>query len=262
MEKKESIGRLFERLVDIMDLLRSEQGCPWDREQDERTIVDYFLEEVFEAADAALADDSPSLQEELGDVLMEVVFLSRIYQEKGRFSIAAVLDGIIGKMIRRHPHVFEKKRRTTSREVVEGWQAYKNSEKKRTSVLDGMSRSAPALLQAFQTGQRAASFGFDWEKADDVLDKVREEIRELESALQSNQDEKIREEIGDALFALASLSRLAGHNPELALRASIRKFQERFRVMETAIKRRDPKSAGRMVREMDKAWEKAKKGRL
>jgi tetrapyrrole methylase family protein/MazG family protein len=262
MENKESIGRRFEKLVEILALLRSEQGCPWDREQDERTISDYFLEEVFEATDAVMADDSLCLEEELGDVLMEVVFLAQIYQEKGRFSIAAVLDGIIAKMTRRHPHVFGGQRMQTSREVAECWQDQKNSEKSRRSVFEGLTRSAPALLQAFQAGQRAAACGFDWSGALDVLDKVKEEVQELEYALRAGEDKRIREEIGDLLFSLASLSRLAGHNPELALRAANRKFKRRFRAME-----REQESTGKELRrtspeELDKLWKKVKKETL
>jgi tetrapyrrole methylase family protein/MazG family protein len=262
MEKKESIGRRFERLVEILSVLRSEHGCPWDREQDERTIVNYFLEEVFEATDAAMADDSRCLEEELGDVLMEVVFLAQIYQEKGRFTIATVLDGIIQKMVRRHPHVFARRRRVTSREVVASWQDHKNSEKKRRSVFEGMSRSAPALLQAFQVGQRAASLGFDWNEARDVLDKVKEEVGELESAIQAGEDKSIGEEIGDLMFSLACLSRLAGHNPELALRAATRKFQRRFRAMEKVLKSRGRKFSGMELEEMDQVWEMVKKNPL
>jgi tetrapyrrole methylase family protein/MazG family protein len=244
MRKKENIGTRFERLVEILTVLRSEHGCPWDREQDERTIVNYFLEEVFEATDAALADDSPSLQEELGDVMMEVVFLAQIYKEKGLFTIADVLDGIIAKMIRRHPHVFEGQKQVTSREVVERWQEHKYSEKKRESVIEGLPRSAPALLQAYQVGQRAASVGFDWEAAPGVLD---------------NDSPKIREEIGDLLFSLASLSRLAGHNPELALRESIGKFQRRFRAMEKELKSLGLSFDRMNTEEMDLVWERIKK---
>jgi tetrapyrrole methylase family protein/MazG family protein len=259
MRKKENTGTRFERLVEILTVLRSEQGCPWDREQDERTIVNYFLEEVFEATDAALADDSRSLEEELGDVLMEVVFLAQIYKEKGLFSIVDVLDGIIDKMTRRHPHVFERKRQITSREVVESWQNHKDSEKKRQSVFEGLPRSAPALLQAYQVGQRAASVGFDWESAPSVLDKVREEVQELDQALRNGEGRRIREEIGDLLFSLASLSRLAGHNPELALREAIGKFQRRFRAMEKELRGRGQRFDQMNIEEMELVWERVKK---
>jgi MazG family protein len=209
-----------------------------------------------------MADDTLCLEEELGDVLMEVVFLAQIYQEKGRFSIAAVLAGIIEKMTRRHPHVFAGQKMETSREVAENWQDQKNSEKKRQSVFDGMSRSAPALLQAFQAGQRAAACGFDWSGALDVLDKVKEEVEELEFALREGDDKKILEEIGDLMFSLSSLSRLAGHNPELALRAAIRKFKRRFGAMERELRSRAKEIGRTSPADLDKLWKKVKKETL
>jgi MazG family protein len=259
MKKRDSVGRRFEKLVEILVVLRSEQGCPWDREQDERTITDYFLEEVFEAADAVMADDFLCLQEELGDVLMEIVFLAQIYQEKGHFSISTVLDGIIGKMIRRHPHVFGGQKLETTREVAESWQEQKNTEKKRRSVFEGMSRSAPALLQAFQAGQRAAVCGSDWGGALAALDKVKEEVAELDFAIRSGEAREIREEIGDLLFSLSSLSRLAGHNPELALRAAVLKFKRRFRAIERELESRGEELRGTSLEELEKLWKKAKK---
>ena len=228
MNSEEKPGKRFDRLVSIMALLRSEQGCPWDREQDEKTIANFFLEEVYETMDAVMADDARRLEEELGDVLMEIVFLARIYQEKGRFSIASVLDGIIQKMIRRHPHVFARRSLMSSREVAKSWQEHKNAEKKRRTIFEGMSKSAPALLQAFQAGQRAAACGFDCLSAGDVLERVKEKLREVEAALIDQSAKKVREQIGALLFTMASLSRLAGHNPELALRAATRKYQKRF----------------------------------
>ena len=228
MDAEEKPGKRFDRLVSIMALLRSEQGCPWDREQDEKTIANYFLEEVYETMDAVMADDGRRLEEELGDVLMEVVFLVQIYREKGRFSMASVLDGINRKMIRRHPHVFARRNSVSSREVARSWQEHKNAEKKRRSVFEGMPGSAPALLQAFQAGQRASAGGYDCPDARDILESVKEELGGVEAALGTQPAEKVRERIGALLFSVASLSRLAGHNPELALRAATRKFLKRF----------------------------------
>lgn len=229
MDSEERPGKGFDRLVSIMAHLRSAQGCPWDREQDEKTISNYFLEEVYETMDAVMADDARRLEEELGDVLMEVVFLVQIYQEKGHFSMASVLDGIIRKMIRRHPHVFARKGPISSREVAKNWQEHKNAEKKRRTIFEGMSNAAPALLQAFQAGQRASARGFDRGSAGDVLEKVKEELRKVEAALGDHPAKKVRDQIGALLFSVASLSRLAGHNPEIALRAATRKFQRRFK---------------------------------
>ncbi len=232
MDMDERVGPRFDRLIAILALLRSDEGCPWDRQQDERTIADYFLEEVYEAVDAVLADDARRLEEELGDVLMEVVFLAQIYREKGRFSMASVLDGINQKMTRRHPHVFATKSALSCQEVTASWQEQKNSEKRRRTAFEGLAESAPALLQAFQAGQRAAARGADWPSVEDVLDKVRQELGEVEKALGRRETDPASEEIGNLLFAVASLSRVAGHNPELALRAATRKFKERFSAME------------------------------
>ena len=252
------IGRRFERLVDILAILRSEKGCPWDREQDERSIANYFLEEVFEATDAVAAADATSLQEELGDVMMEVVFLARIYAEKGRFTISDVLDGIVNKMIRRHPHVFAGQNVSSCREVVSSWQEHKAAEKQGRALFDGLPRSAPALLQAFEVGQKAAAYGFDWGSPFSVLEKVQEELGELGNALQEGDEKKVQEEIGDLLFAAASLSRLAGHNPELALRAANEKFKERFLRLEKELLRRGKKLGSATLEEMEEAWDRVK----
>jgi len=259
MERDETVGRRFERLVEILAVLRSEQGCPWDRQQDERSIANYFLEEVFEAIDAVAAADASALREELGDVMMEVVFLARIYAEKGRFTISDVLDGIVDKMTRRHPHVFEGRRVSSCREVVASWQEHKAAEKKGRPIFDGMPKSAPALLQAFLIGLKAAAYGFDWGNALAVLEKVKEEVEELRTALQGGQDQKIQEEIGDLLFTVASLSRLAGQNPELALRAANQKFKERFLSLEKELLKKGKKLGGASLEEMEETWERIKR---
>ena len=259
MERDETIGRRFERLVEILAVLRSEQGCPWDRQQDERSIANYFLEEVFEAIDAVAAADAAALREELGDVMMEVVFLARIYAEKRRFTISDVLDGIVDKMTRRHPHVFGGRRVSSCREVVASWQEHKAGEKKGRPIFDGMPKSAPALLQAFQIGQKVAAYGFDWGNALAVLEKVKEEVEELGTALQGGKEQKVQEEIGDLLFAVASLSRLAGQNPELALRAANQKFKERFLSLEKELLKKGKKLGGASLEEMEETWERVKR---
>ena len=262
MEDNTGVGQRFARLVEIMSELRGEHGCPWDREQDEKSITSFFLEEVFEAVDAVMAEDPRQLEEELGDVLMEIVFLALIYQERGHFSIGRVLEGITGKMIRRHPHVFDKKRAITSQEVIDTWQEHKNSEKPSRSVFAGLAGSAPALLRAFQVGQKASTYGFDWNGALEGLEKVKEEVRELEKTLREGRENGIRVEIGDLLFAVANLSRLAGHNPELALRAATRKFIKRFSELEKRISREGRKSGRASPEEMDLVWEGIKKSGL
>ncbi|MFQ6110111.1 MAG: nucleoside triphosphate pyrophosphohydrolase, partial [Candidatus Aminicenantales bacterium] len=208
-------GESFVRLVEIMDTLRGDEGCPWDRKQDERTIADYFLEEVYEAVEALYAQEDKLLAEELGDVMMEVVFLARLAEERGTFTIQDVLDGINHKMVRRHPHVFDEKRRTNPLEVSEAWTKQKLAEKERSGFLEGIPKSSPALLAAFMIGARASACGFDWPGVDGVLKKLHEEVAEVEKAIPSARPEDITQEVGDVLFSAANLSRHLGVNPEV-----------------------------------------------
>ena len=190
MEDTRTVGKKFARLIEILDILRGEKGCPWDREQDEKSIANFFLEEVYEAVEALYSQDYTSLAEELGDVMMEVVFLARIAKENRNFTITDILEGINNKMIRRHPHVFGKKIQDDSAGVWQAWNRQKLEEKKRESVMDGMTKSNPALLTSFQMGVRASSFGFDWSHPGDVLQKVKEEITELEKAIENKKKEE------------------------------------------------------------------------
>ena len=258
MERIKKTINTFEKLVEILDVLRSDLGCPWDREQDEKTIVNYFLEEVYEAVDAVMSGDSVSLKEELGDVLMEVVFLSRIFKEKNEFTIQDVLEGINQKMIRRHPHVFGPLQINDSSEVVDSWNRQKKDEKERSSVLDGMATHLPSLLKAFQIGQRVSSYGFDWKRPLDALEKVREELDELEKALQLDQKKEAAEEIGDLLFSLANVSRLIDVNPEIALRQTNDKFYRRFRFIEERLKERGDELGKVNLEAMEILWEASK----
>jgi tetrapyrrole methylase family protein/MazG family protein len=258
MEDEQGIGQGFARLVEILDILRGREGCPWDRAQTEKTITGYFLEEVYEAIEALQGRDYASLAEELGDVMMEVVFLTRLAKEKGHFTIAEVLDGINDKMVRRHPHVFGKRSHKKPSEVVEAWSKQKKSEKKRESVFDGIAKSSPALLTSFQIGVRAASFGFDWKQFLDALQKAKEEVAELEIAIQQKQEEEIADEIGDVLFSLANVSRHLGVNPEIALRNANKKFIRRFRFVESRLKSEGRELKEASLNEMDRFWEEAK----
>jgi len=260
--KERRTGRTFEELVDIMTVLRSEKGCPWDREQDERSIVNYFLEEVFEAVDAVQADNPRALEEELGDVLMEVVLLVQLAKEKGQFAIDNVLSGIVRKMVERHPHVFGSRKARSSRKVLESWQKQKTSEKRRKSVFDGLAVSTPSLLQAYQIGQRVALVGFDWSRPEEVIKKIQDEIRELEAALKKGDTDDVEEEIGDILFSLANLARHLELNPELTLRKANQKFKRRFLRLEEELVKRGRKRSRPGIAEMDKVWEKIKKETL
>jgi MazG family protein len=258
MEDSRIAGEKFAQLVEILDVLRSEQGCPWDREQDEKAIANFFLEEVYEAVEALYSQDYSSLAEELGDVLMEVVFLARIAKENQQFSMSDILEGINNKMVRRHPHVFGNADRENSDRVMQAWNEQKQAEKERDSLLDGMTKSNPALLTAFQIGKRVSSFGFDWSHPVDVLQKVKEEISELEKAIQEKKTDGIFDEIGDILFSLANLSRHFDVNPEIALREANRKFMRRFRFIEKKLKRLGKDLEHVSLEEMDKIWEEAK----
>lgn len=258
MEDTRKAGENFKKLVQILEALRGKRGCPWDREQDETSLINYFLEEAYEVVDAVTSGDAESLAEELGDVLMEVVFLARVYEEKGKFSISDILEGINHKMIRRHPHVFARKRLKSSRRVSDEWQRQKKEEKERHSVLDGLAKSFPSLLEAFEIGHRVSHYGFDWRRPSEALRKVEEEILELKKALESKRENEILLEIGDIFFSLANVSRLLGVNPEIALRQSNEKFIKRFKFMERKL-REEGKELGRVsLKEMDRVWEETK----
>jgi len=251
-------GSKFQELVDVLAALRSPGGCAWDREQDERSIADYFLEEVYEAIDALRRGDRTALAEELGDVLMEVVFLARIAEEAGSYSVADALEGINRKLVRRHPHVFGGEEARTSRDVLDIWARSKKEEKGRASHFEGISPQAPALLAALQIGNKAAGFGFDWPTASDALGKVHEEIGELEEAMAGGDAARIEEELGDCLFALANASRKLGLNPELALRQGNAKFIARFTELEAGLEVEGKRLGAATLEEMDAVWEKVK----
>jgi len=238
MEDAENAGKKFQQLVQILDELRGKDGCPWDREQDEMSIANYFLEEVYEAVDAITTGDVDSLAEELGDVLMEVVFLARIYKEKEKFIIS--------------------KRIENSKEVIDEWCRQKKEEKGRQSVLDGMATYLPSLLEAFQIGLRVSHVGFDWDQPLDALQKVKEEISELEKALETKEDDEVLKEVGDLFFAMSNVSRHLGVNPEIALRQANKKFIQRFRFIEEKLEKEGRVLDQTSLEEMDKIWDEAK----
>jgi len=259
MKEEDKAGAAFNRLVEILSILRGEGGCPWDKEQDETSIAHFFLEEAYEAIDAVFSGDNDHLKEELGDVLMEVVFLARISEEKRKFAISDVLEGINDKMVRRHPHVFGRRQQDTAVCVWEAWNKQKQEEKARMSLLEGIAVSNPALLTAYQIGLRASTVGFDWKEAGDVLLKLREEVRELEDAVQEKDGDSIQKEVGDILFCLANVSRHLGINPEIALHRTNRKFIRRFQALEKQAREKGVKLEELGLEEMDSMWEEAKK---
>jgi len=262
LRKAGEAGQSFLELVGIVDRLRSSEGCPWDRARTREDILNYFLEEVFEAVDAIKFNDADSVREELGDVLMEVVLLAKFYEESRRFSIADVLDRINRKMIERHPHVYTRKGKTTSEMVKENWQKRKLEEKSRFSILDGLPGSAPALMSSFLIGQRVSAHGFDWPEAAEALKKVKEEIQELEKSLKTRKKTQVAEELGDVLFSLSNVSRLLGYNPEIILRQANRKFEQRFQNLEKELRKKGKKVSDCTLPELDRLWEKVKKSKI
>jgi len=261
MRDARDAGSKFQELVDILASLRGPGGCPWDREQDPRSIADYFLEEVYEAVEAVLRADSPALAEELGDVLMEVAFLARLGEEKGDFSISDALEGINRKLVRRHPHVFGGETAATPRDVLDIWSRRKKEEKGRSSRFEGISPQAPALLAALQIGNKAAVFGFDWPSAADALAKAREELAELEAAIAGADMARVEEEMGDCLFALANVARKLKLNPEMALRQGNAKFVRRFTELEAGLEAEGKRLGASTLEEMDAVWERVKASR-
>ena len=258
MTEMEKTKEQFITLIKIMDRLRGPEGCPWDREQNKETIANYFLEEVYEAVDALMEDDPDAVREELGDVLLEIVFLARIYKEEDKFTIGDVLDGINKKMIRRHPHVFGERKQKTSETVIRDWNKQKKSEKKRQHLFDGFVHSGPALFNAFKIGQKVSTVGFDWNRPEEALEKVREEISELEESIQKKDKEDILEEMGDVLFAAANVARKLDINPELALRQSNHKFMRRFMYVEKQLQKQGKTLENTSLEEMESIWERSK----
>lgn len=257
-------GEKFQRLVEIMGRLRSPEGCPWDRQQTFETIKSYLLEETYEALDAIDRRDWPALAEELGDLLLEVAFLAQMAAERGWFSIEDALDAVNGKLIRRHPHVFGKGEARTPEEVKQRWDEIKAEERKNRGqpeqgLLDSVPRSLPALVEAYQISARAAAVGFDWENADQVLEKLREELAELAAARQDSSSGRIAEEIGDLLFVLVNVARLLHVDPEQALRSTNAKFRQRFAYIEQKLRQQGRMPSQASLEEMEALWQQAKR---
>jgi len=220
------------RLIAIMARLRDPaSGCPWDREQSFASIVPYTIEEAYEVADAVQRGDMGDLKEELGDLLLQVVFHARMAEEAGHFGFADVAGAIADKMERRHPHIFGDEEAADAEAVVKNWEALKAAEKSRDSGLSGVALALPALLRAEKLGKRAARTGFDWPDAQGTRAKIAEELAELDEA---RTPEHQAEELGDLLFVVAQHARKLGLDPEAALRAANAKFERRFRAMEQA----------------------------
>ncbi|TAL16575.1 nucleoside triphosphate pyrophosphohydrolase [bacterium] len=258
MEKK-SAGELFSRLDEIVAVLRSPEGCPWDREQTLRTISPYLIEETFEAVEAIEEGDNALLKEELGDILLEVVLLARIASGEGSFTVEDSLESICEKLIRRHPHVFGGEKWNGPEELQRSWSRIKALEKPKRGLLEGVPRSLPALHRARRISEKAASVGFDWESAKGVLLKIREECEELTEAIEARDSNSAEEELGDILFAVVNLGRRLGVDAETALHRTTEKFASRFAYLEKILKDTGKSPADATLDEMENLWQEAKK---
>ena len=280
---KLSAGEWFTKLIGVQKRLRAPKGCPWDREQTHTTLRPYLIEEAYEVLDALDSGDDAKLADELGDLLLQVVFHSEIAREQGRFSVSDVVQAIHDKMVRRHPHVFGKVRAKDSAQVLRNWERIKAEERlaiqrsvkqsppandtgtpdvpaaeKTASLLDGVSRGLPAMLQGLQLTHKAARAGFDWHDADGIFEKLREEMAEVRHALTEKDSLRAEEELGDLLFAAVNLARFVEVDPEIALQKANTKFQRRFQEMERTAVERSGSFADLPREQMEALWDAVK----
>src|SRR5215467_9563909 len=264
-------GPKFEKLVDIMTTLRGPNGCPWDKQQDFNSLKPMLVEEVYEVLEAIETNDFEGLSEELGDLLLHVVFHSQLGKEAGKFDIDTVIDQISDKLVRRHPHVFGDGSASTPEEVIKNWEAIKAQEKaqklkdrtpEQRSLLEGIPTKLPAIHEAHQISSRAARVGFDWPNIEGIFDKLQEEVRELKEVISSGGDDKQRErledEIGDMLFVMVNIARYLKIDSESALKRANRKFKTRFRYMEGELAKQGKSLEETPLEEMEALWQKAK----
>jgi tetrapyrrole methylase family protein/MazG family protein len=270
-------GEWFEKLVAVQARLRAPKGCPWDREQTHESLRTYLIEESYEVLEALESGNDAKFAEEMGDLLLQIVFHSQIAREEGRFSVSDVIREIHDKMIRRHPHVFGETKAKDSAEVLRNWEQIKSEERLRAanknggakhgtpkaeSLLDGVSRALPATMEGFQLTRKAARIGFDWEDAEGVFEKMGEETAELQVALETKDRGKMEEELGDLLFATVNLARFLKLDPEIALRKANAKFSRRFRAMEKLSRERGQEFKKLPREEMEALWDTAKEAEL
>jgi len=255
-------GALFERLLDIMARLRGADGCPWDREQTRTSLKPYLLEEAYEVLEAIEADESSAMEEELGDLLFQVVFHAQLARELGQFTMADILQGVCDKMVSRHPHVFGDASVGTPGEALTQWEMIKQRQAqasgRRRSIVDGVPRALPSLLRAQRLQAKAARVRFDWPDAASAWAKVNEEVAEAAGALLTGDRRRIQEELGDVLFSVVNVARLAGIDAEEALGVAIEKFRRRFTRMEADLIAQG-KSIGNVgPDDLERSWEAAK----
>lgn len=249
----------FQRLVQIMAHLRSPEGCPWDRAQDHKSLKPYLIEEAYEVLDAIEQNNTDKLAEELGDLLLHVVFHAQIADEKGEFNIEDICREISEKLVKRHPHVFKGQRKLSTGEVIDQWEEIKRDNNSAYSVLNGVPKSLPALLKAYRIQEKVGRLGFDWKDAAEVISKIKEEVAEFENAFRLKNHKAMHHELGDLLFSIVNLSRHLGLRAEEALEDTNKKFIRRFQFIEKKLteKGKTPNSA--TLEQMDALWEESKK---
>lgn len=261
MHTREEKLEAFGKMLDVMDTLR--EKCPWDRKQTNESLRSNTIEEVFELSDALLGEDVPNIRKELGDVLLHVVFYSKIADEKNQFDIADVCKALTNKLIFRHPHIYGNVQADTADEVANNWEQIKLKEKDgNKSVLSGVPGSLPALIKAYRIQEKAAHIGFDWDEPSQVWDKVKEEASEVEAEMKSGNKADLEMEFGDLLFAVVNAARLYGVVPENALELTNRKFIRRFNFLESKAKEAGKNLRDMTLGEMDEYWNEAKKAGL
>jgi len=252
------LSKDFDELVETVAILRAPGGCPWDREQTHESIMRNLVEEGYEAIDAIQEGDFSHFADELGDILLQVVFHSRIAADDGRFDVDEVIRRSVAKLKRRHPHVFGELKLESSGEVLTHWEEMKRGERGGGSILDGVPASLPSLMLALRYQERAARVGFDWEHASQVVEKLDEELGELKEAVASGEREAVAHELGDVLFALTNLARKLDLDPEHALRAVNERFRARFQYVEERASMLGKSLPQMSLAEMDALWEEAK----
>jgi MazG family protein len=253
-----SLSEKFISLVQIMDRLRQE--CPWDREQTSESLRKYILEEAYEVLETIDEKNWEKLSEELGDLLLQILFQSVIASESGYFSLESVIDNISTKLVERHPHVFKDVKVNSTAEVEENWEHIKLTKENRNSLLSGVPQNAPALLRAQRLQEKASRVSFDWSDVSEVILKLEEEINELKQAIATKNEQNKEEEIGDILFSIVNISRFLDISAEDALRQSNEKFIHRFQYIERFFKKDYKKIKNAGIERLDQLWEKAKKG--
>ena len=248
----------FLKLLKIMDELREQ--CPWDKKQTIESIRHLTIEETYELSDAILKNDLTEIKKELGDILLHIVFYSRIASETNSFNIKDVIDGLCEKLIFRHPHIYGDVKAETEEQVKKNWEQLKQKEKGgNTSVLSGVPNSMPALLKAYRIQEKARAVGFDWDKPEQVYEKVKEELDEFEVEIKNKNQQAAEKEFGDVLFSLINYGRFLNINPEDALEQTNKKFIKRFGYMEAKVKEQGKQIADCKLEELDKYWNEAKK---